>query len=591
MEINAQTIGVFLAKYGAFLIILSIALLCVFPLHMETELRADPPIPAGSKITYPLVSSVCCEAVGGTVRASIAQIRTTERSWKCPSFTSDCFIRKPQITCPNPDWNAPFGFLAVWKLKFNFAGTGLVREYYSLAIPGATETLPEGDNGFTINSGDYMYYQGACIPYQSLASPPAILAVIKKGYNASAEWDIRYTKTMLVSHPALEGSFILPGTINCRVNGSAIQDVKNTAPLPLTIWNAFTSVASMLTGKPKQTNVPTASSDLFYKVNTNLAHTACYWAVDKWIDLPAYGNVNPLGQYKGTNVLCSDALTGDKGIFAVVTVSTYGGTKYYAPLARLTTPPNFCCSKQTCEMSAAGGKDVSCVNYSCIAKPAQTQCTSDLQCQISTSGQCVSSGDAHYKLTSACVSGKCVDTKTPQKCCDAECNAIGMSCSPSYGCKPVCQDHSYTGCSADGNIYYFTSCGTQQEKYKTCSYGCEGSTCKPKPEERPVCGNTVCETGERSTCPKDCPVCGDNYCSTGEKNTCPEDCGKEEEEKLCDIKCGTLDVGCYLSLANCWVQHWINQVITILIILLILFFTVLAILLTLPKLRQKTGGS
>jgi hypothetical protein len=64
-----------------------------------------------------------------------------------------------------------------------------------------------------------------------------------------------------------------------------------------------------------------------------------------------------------------------------------------------------------------------------------------------------------------------------------------------------------------------------------CETGEDNASCPGDcPVTGPVCGNTVCETGEtNASCPGDCPpagpVCGNTVCETGEDNaSCPGDC-------------------------------------------------------------------
>lgn len=49
------------------------------------------------------------------------------------------------------------------------------------------------------------------------------------------------------------------------------------------------------------------------------------------------------------------------------------------------------------------------------------------------------------------------------------------------------------------------------------SVGCSSSN-------DPVCGNDVCEAGEKASCPADCAVCGNGVCEANETTTCLADC-------------------------------------------------------------------
>ncbi|MDP2907735.1 MAG: hypothetical protein Q8O03_07375 [Nanoarchaeota archaeon] len=69
-----------------------------------------------------------------------------------------------------------------------------------------------------------------------------------------------------------------------------------------------------------------------------------------------------------------------------------------------------------------------------------------------------------------------------------------------------------------------------------CIMACRAGTCPDDcTEEKPVCGNGICEidSGENSrTCPDDCarekPVCGNGICESGESSYCTKDCDAAE---------------------------------------------------------------
>ncbi|WP_226994347.1 hypothetical protein [Myxococcus hansupus] len=52
-----------------------------------------------------------------------------------------------------------------------------------------------------------------------------------------------------------------------------------------------------------------------------------------------------------------------------------------------------------------------------------------------------------------------------------------------------------------------------------------------------VCGDGICELGERRTCPSDCPqgeFCGNGACCPGETaRSCPQDCTQGDPGQFC----------------------------------------------------------
>ncbi|MCB9642842.1 MAG: hypothetical protein H6728_07160 [Myxococcales bacterium] len=129
----------------------------------------------------------------------------------------------------------------------------------------------------------------------------------------------------------------------------------------------------------------------------------------------------------------------------------------------------------------------------------QQSCTADEECPV---GQ-------------FCKSGTCGSSCKDDNECDKNKNEI---CNLTRG---KCQEKTQQTCTpqasrqcAGGHVFWFDSCGYQQEKAQDCgSTGCDNGQCK----EGDTCGNGSCEPGKEDcqSCPQDCGCKNDEKCNNG----------------------------------------------------------------------------
>ena len=244
-----------------------------------------------------------------------------------------------------------------------------------------------------------------------------------------------------------------------------------------------------------------------------------------WREDPAFGTVNPQGQYEGKDVICRPY----SEIASIKKVGTYGGYNYWVKdqtLVTYSSKPTMCCDNTNC----AGG--YVCEKYTCTAKP--TECTygscawSVDQCGVS--GSCIEKEGSYYIQTWTCDSNKCCQPiKTYQKCCQSTCDRISTPtekyiCNPTVGCEKIeILKDCGTGycCNVPGENQLWTD--ATKSSYKTQS--CINKKCcyeNPGDMYRGVC---------KDVCYKPPKVCGNGICEEGENiGNCPQDCGQPPSE-------------------------------------------------------------
>jgi len=99
----------------------------------------------------------------------------------------------------------------------------------------------------------------------------------------------------------------------------------------LSVRNTVSLLFNIDIGNPQDNPPQTVTQTLVE--TAQLIPPNCYSAVDKWIDLPAYGNVNPLGSYDGKDVICAPG----KGLVELDLLSTHEGVDYVVPRQRIET--------------------------------------------------------------------------------------------------------------------------------------------------------------------------------------------------------------------------------------------------------------
>jgi hypothetical protein len=122
-------------------------------------------------------------------------------------------------------------------------------------------------------------------------------------------------------------------------------------------------------------------------------------------------------------------------------------------------------------------------------------------------------------------------------------------------CLGECKSSAESRCYGD-NVYLFDSCGNKQEKKEYCQFGCENGFCKTRPPDLKTCE----EVG--GYCIRPSGYCGDGACSGSEsEQMCPQDCatitppsyggGSESEgQAICENRCAASDI----KFADLWLD-------------------------------------
>jgi len=126
------------------------------------------------------------------------------------------------------------------------------------------------------------------------------------------------------------------------------------------------------------------------------------------------------------------------------------------------------------------------------------------------------------------------------------------------GCS-VCDDHYEAKCH-DGDLYWYDSCGTKEDKKEDCEHGCEDGVCIAEPqtecrdedyectiEDIPCCDGLVeialAEYDETegmciaANCGQVCRPCGNGICDDNENQcSCPEDCSEWQNKSYLETE-------------------------------------------------------
>lgn len=459
------------------------------------------------RIVYPLYSSVCCEAknFGDWDSASYTNIASYMQSYVCPDSTTQCRVRTPQIQCPGMGWTYPLGTTPVWYLEVTNPGdinpTSYCNQFFCNQIP---------NNGREFSPSGSVRYRGACIDNVFFINPTNIISIINllNGRVVTPTYghlDIEFVHTELWRYPAMEGQYSIPNTVLCTRNSEVDALIKKN-PVEKDLAQAAKSIVEQEEGidlDPSQIYQGELSTSIF-----PMKPGQCYLTVDKWIDLPFWGNVNPLGQYLSQDVICSPS----KGLIKIEEVGTLDGTGYFVPTQRLQQPNFFCCSHGDC---LAYGIDYNCVDYSC--QKIQGYCNSDLQCQPQggemQDANCYKDRTTgkFYEWYGGCdlTTNTCkTPTTTEVACCPSYCSQWGQWCDKKNGCKdaiipkPDCPSgfccdgvtHQKQGCASG-----LQCCTTADPHVGVCQESCgnlcleKGQPCDLSPGE--CCPGLECSGG------------------------------------------------------------------------------------------------
>ena len=182
-----------------------------------------------------------------------------------------------------------------------------------------------------------------------------------------------------------------------------------------------------------------------------------------------------------------------------------------------------CAGKECGDDGCAGSCGTCADGESCQAGQCQVVCGDD-QCGLGED-QCNCPGDCAGGCAGCCSGVDCLSGDTLIHCgsngvvCD-ECTG-GKVCEAGE-CACTVQDHKEC---ADGDVYWFDSCGVQEEKDGDCGeHVCSDGACQPA-----ACPDGFCNGDEtKCTCAQDCGACA-GCCSGGEcqAGTAPAACGVE----------------------------------------------------------------
>lgn len=311
--------------------------------------------------------------------------------------------------------------------------------------------------------------------------------------------------------------------------------------LPDCNWISTSNIATWKAMQEKGNELP---SDTQIGSNLKLGRTmpiTCGWRVQ-----PLYGNINPMGQYNGNDIMCVPSASGAT-IYSVSTVNTVGGRKYYKQGSILDSGRDFCCSRG---VPCAG--DSVCENYKCTLQP--------VECPSGTFGECGYADNNYFQYETKdgrqYVEYVCQDydnircwyryvKKDNLPCIPGEC-PYGKKCDENVGCVDIkVKVKCPTGqCCDEGHPDYFASkCPIPLE----CCYNAIGiesdplrGICKDSCdvcEQKEICDNNAdddCD-GKVDLDDPDCQICeykegGQVMTRTGIPQNSPECCNLREGE-------------------------------------------------------------
>lgn len=238
-----------------------------------------------------------------------------------------------------------------------------------------------------------------------------------------------------------------------------------------------------------------------------------------WQEVPGFGNINPLGQYDGQDVVCK-AYT---GIYRADKIGTVGGIVYYKQGSQLVSysgQNSMCCMHE--DSQCAGG--YKCEGYKCVVKPvtcSEGQCNSWQRGTTLYVDKEIEESGKFFLETATCDSNACIQTtKKEVRCTRAYCSRMfpegGYYCSHFEGCvklpdvKKQCPDGQ---CCKEGHSEYkVQNCPSGQEcciemvSNDPLRGECQ-STCADIPKED--CYNDVDDDGDGLVDDRDpdCQVC------------------------------------------------------------------------------------
>lgn len=418
-------------------------------------------IDTSTEVVYPLYASVCCEATGPEDWKSntFYYDDVPDIGIVCPKTTTQCRVKDvPDFDCGILHWS--------YLIKLT-EPTGASRTFEGSSLTGESELETAPSDQKQVSALGNMYWDLNCVLGKD---------------KATIYWDKINTK--LYVYPAMEGKYDISGTDACKRN-YLVNRYEWNMPKQLSaeVKNLINNLIGGDISKPK----PTKGDIKEIPEGNSMAAGECYLGVDKWVKLPAFGNVNPFGQYQGKDVICSLS----KGLVQVDQIQIEDNSWVFVPTKRLSQPDKFCCDHQYCRETY--GIDFNCVDYSC--KEAEGSCRSDLDCQpqggVKLDANCYREPDTmnFYKWDSECVSAKCTSaSKESVKCCPSYCTTQGMYCDFTKGCiqpDPDPQPCPAGMCCLEGNAANYIpkecegklDCCADKKGFGKCAAECGNGVC------------------------------------------------------------------------------------------------------------------
>ena len=453
----------------------------------------------GSRVYYPQKFSMCCDNVGDMnwVPVGDRQIDTYTKTYTCPSTTSQCRVKEPDVECPGISFWHPLGWQRAWIIQYTDYDL-TEYNYCNFHSLGICSEVPV--NGLEFKSGENVQYAGSCIDRNVFLSPTnfvKLLTLLNGGSQvASGNLKIEALRTGIYYDSPNVGRTLISGTDFCKapdtINQNELITLKNNE-LKDGLLDKVQAMAEDLLDKSLDRVTPSVPTSSAKEASFPLRLGECITGVETWVDMPSWGNINKQGQYQGKDVICGSTI----GIVEVQEVETYNNVKFYAPMNRLQPPDHFCCSNADCDLQFPLGT-YGCENYECV-EGGQAQCVSDIECQpeggLNQGRNCYRdlSTSEFYLYNSKCVSGQCtVALKIEVECCADYCSQFGKQCDYETGCvdvippKPDCPPgqccDGYTHkpqqcsgdlvCCLDKSIDHNGICKTYKDCYGSLPTGC-----------------------------------------------------------------------------------------------------------------------
>jgi len=501
------------------LTIITAILMSIFILSGCVELTSIP----DSKVVYPLYASICCEPKGGIESYSA----TKSTSWEGFDYSyASPKSAKTKVLKPTVSGCVGFNEYPSFRITINPGTSNEVSYCEGASLSGFIPQEIKGNTDCTPN--DKFPEEGIIIDQLRKVDISAgcgrnFISTIEA---SNTKFNYQNLNVHLMVYPAMEGKYDLSFSDLCQRNNK-IDDLIANEPTDTSIIQKTLGVLKII-GVGDVLNTGQDTSNNLKNMGSQMGLGECYVTIDKYIDLPYFGNVNPLGTYQDKDVICSRS----KGLIQVEKIETEGGSNYLVPTNRLTSPSKFCCEHETCRQTY--GNAFNCIGYNC--EEGDGFCNSDLDCQPAggeiTDKNCFREpGTMDFFLWgSECNDNKCSGSEKKQvECCDSYCSSQGLVCDYEQGCiKPIEPDKpcpSDTCCLQGNSASYITQkctgsldCCSVTNGVGTCKDQCETGE-----EPKEICDNKMDDDAD------DKIDCNDNDCDDKDycKPTCELECEKE----------------------------------------------------------------